>query len=72
MFTKNVFTSIVLAGVLAFSSSAFAIRSVGNGGGLAEMRVVYLFQNLEYTLVKSDKLSLADNNSKSLFKFKSL
>ena len=31
---------------VTFSQSAFAIRSVGNGGGLAEMQVVYLNQNL--------------------------
>lgn len=46
--STKVINSFVLAVTITFSSvTAFAIRSVGNGGGLAEMRVVYLFQNLD-------------------------
>lgn len=47
MSTKNLILLLVLVSYLLTSLSANAIRSVGNGGGLAEMRVVYLFQNLE-------------------------
>lgn len=46
MFSQKPFLSAALVLFLLASPSAQAIRSVGNGGGLAEMRVVYLFQNL--------------------------
>ncbi|MFZ3228841.1 MAG: hypothetical protein WA160_01455 [Pseudobdellovibrio sp.] len=36
----------ILLFVSLMSFNAFAIRNVGNGGGLAEMRLIYLHQNL--------------------------
>lgn len=34
----------------SFSQNSFAVRKVGNGGGLTEMKFIYLFQNVHFYL----------------------
>ncbi|RYZ71167.1 MAG: hypothetical protein EOP05_12355, partial [Proteobacteria bacterium] len=48
---KSLKLVILLAALIHISPSAFAERTVGNGGGLAEMRAIYLHQRLSSYLI---------------------
>jgi hypothetical protein len=58
MVLKTRYQLALLSLVFLFITPSYAIRSVGNGGGLAEMRVVYLFQNADRFL----RICLSDAN----------
>jgi hypothetical protein len=47
----SIFSLLLSFGISLGSTSAFAERTVGNGGGLAEMRAIYLHQHLGHYLL---------------------
>lgn len=66
----NIITSIL---IFLITSYSFAIRSVGNGGGLAEMRMIYIHQNLNrYLDICLDSKNYCELNSDELTEWKHL